>query len=74
LNEPSKLQARWRRLVETDLPKAAALRPDWPVCLDHCFAHILLARPWRETARPPAGSADLAALNRRSLAMRGKPP
>lgn len=91
------LRARWRRLVDADLPSAAADRPDWPVRRDHCFARILLdaacGRPWREVVHPPAwrnmpadrladairlgemvlaGSVDLAALNRRSLAIRGK--
>ena len=91
------LRARWRKLVEVELPSAATARADWPVSLDHCFARILLdaafGRPWRELVRPPAwrntpsatlaeavrlgeavlaGTADLAVLNRRSLALRGK--
>jgi len=93
------LRARWRELVGTALPRAAASRPDWPVSQDHCFARILLdnacGRPWREVVRAPAWreappavlgaacslgeavldeTADLAALNRRSLTLRGKLP
>jgi len=52
------LRARWRDLVERQLPQAARSRPDWPVRLDHCFARILLdnalGRPWREVVAPPA--------------------
>ena len=93
------LRSRWRELVGTRLPRAAATRPDWPVRQDHCFARILLDnacdRPWREMIRAPAwreappellreacamgeavldGAANLDALNRRSLALRGKLP
>ena len=52
------LRARWRDLVERELPEAARSRPDWPVRFDHCFARILLdcvhGQPWREVVRPPA--------------------
>jgi hypothetical protein len=96
--EPAEaLRARWRELVRTRLPRAAASRPHWPVTQDHCFARILLdnacGRPWREAIPAPAwreaspellqqacslgeavldGNADLAELNRHSLALRGK--
>ncbi|MGH1573265.1 GNAT family N-acetyltransferase [Methylobacterium sp. P31] len=88
-------RAHWRDLVERRLP--GAVRSDWPVRLDQCFARILLDNacggPWRDDVRPPAhanmpptrleaaialgeavlaGHADLALLNRRSLAWRGK--
>ena len=92
---PADRRTHWRDLVERRLPEA--VRPDWPVRLDHCFARILLDNacggPWRDHTRPPAhatmplgqleiaialgeavlaGRADLALLNRRSLAWRGK--
>ena len=92
---PADRRTHWRDLVERRLPDA--VRPDWPVRLDHCFARILLDNacggPWRDHTRPPAhatmplgqleiaialgeavlaGRADLALLNRRSLAWRGK--
>ncbi|MCB4801383.1 RimJ/RimL family protein N-acetyltransferase [Methylobacterium brachiatum] len=74
-------RAHWRDLVARRLPEAA--RPGWPVHLDHCFARILLDNacggPWRDSVAAPAhanmpadGRADLALLNRRSLAWRGK--
>ena len=98
--EPAEaLRTRWRDLVGTVLPRAAAERPDWPVNQDHCFARILLdnacGRPWREVIAAPAwreappgvladacalgdavldDTADLGALNRRSLSLRGKLP
>jgi hypothetical protein len=57
-DEADALRARWRELVGTRLPQAAASRPHWPVTQDHCFARILLdnacGRPWREVIRPPA--------------------
>jgi hypothetical protein len=73
------LRARWRELVERQLPAAAPARPDWPVQLDHCFARILLdnalGRPWREVVGPPAwrrtpadSLADAVALGEAVLA------
>jgi len=53
----ARLRRRWRKLVDEDMPAAAAAQR-WPVRLNHCFARILLdcacGRPWRETIRPPA--------------------
>ena len=56
--DEAELRARWRKLVQELLPRAARNLDDWPVALDHCFALILLddacGRPWREVVRPPA--------------------
>ncbi|GAA0534499.1 hypothetical protein ABNG02_08775 [Halorubrum ejinorense] len=38
----SELRRRYRALVETELPRAARARGDWPVSEDHCFARIVL--------------------------------
>lgn len=53
------IRRAWRDLVERRLPAAARHRNQrWPICLDHCFARVLLdnacGRPWREAIRPPA--------------------
>ncbi|MEM7662256.1 MAG: GCN5-related N-acetyltransferase [Pseudomonadota bacterium] len=51
------VRAKWRRLVEIELPAEAKNR-DWPVTEDHCFARILLdnaaGQPWRNAVKPPA--------------------
>jgi len=36
------LRRRYRRLVTTELPRAARTGDDWPVSEDHCFARIVL--------------------------------
>lgn len=36
------LRRRYRRLVTTELPRAARTGDDWPVSQDHCFARIVL--------------------------------
>ena len=38
----SELRRRYRRLVTTELPRAARAGDDWPVREDHCFARIVL--------------------------------
>lgn len=58
------LQARWKYLCQSHLPKLAKARDPsqktWPVYLDHCFARIVLDnavgvdRPWTEIVRQPA--------------------
>ena len=67
------LRARWRDLVERELPGAARSRPDWPVRFDHCFARILLDcvhdRPWREVVRPPAWRNAAPAKLARALSL-----
>lgn len=57
-NEEIEIRARWRQLVDSDLPKAADDNEDWPVCLNHCFARILLDNAvgqfWRDVINAPA--------------------
>lgn len=52
------IRARWRALVDHDLPKAADTQTDWPVYLNHCFARILLdnavGQYWRDVITAPA--------------------
>ena len=38
----SELRGRYRRLVTTELPRAARTGDDWPVREDHCFARIVV--------------------------------
>lgn len=56
--EDEALRRRWLTLMRAALPDAAAMRPDWPVRLDHCFGRVILdavcGRPWREVLPPPA--------------------
>ena len=44
--------------MRQDLPAAAALHPEWPVRLDHCFGRVILDAvcnsPWREVVAAPA--------------------
>lgn len=37
----SRLRRRYRRLIQTELPRAAR-EGDWPIREDHCFARIVL--------------------------------
>jgi hypothetical protein len=58
----STLLARYKQLIEQDLPLAARNKSDaqsrWPVHLNHCFGRIILdhicQRPWREVLQAPA--------------------
>lgn len=55
--------------MRTELPAAAAGRPDWPIRLDHCFGRAILdavyGRPWREVLQAPAWrNMDERALRR----------
>lgn len=58
------LQSRWKYLYADYLPALAKakdpVQEKWPVCLDHCFARIVLDnavgvdKPWTETVKSPA--------------------
>ena len=77
MSEEAALRARWRQLVEEELPAAAAHKR-WPVRFDHCFARILLDNalnaPWRTVVKapawrhmPPDALADAIALGEAAL-------
>lgn len=64
---------RWRELVGTVLPAAAAARRDWPIRTDHCFARVVLdavhGRPWRDAIAGPAWRSMDAPTLARAIAL-----